>query len=94
VRKERTEKRDQYKKDYAETCLVKGITGRALKEQLLSVIKFAAQEPDKVFRISILTQAFALLDKLALKQNDDAPYVYACLIQCLANHYKQRPKEP
>jgi hypothetical protein len=47
-------------------------------------------EDDSVYRISILGQAFALLDKLAETKHQEAPVFYKALILVLIETYKKK----
>ena len=42
-----------------------------------------------MYRVSVLGQAFALLDKLAEMKHPEAPVLYKALILVLIEHYKK-----
>jgi len=74
--------------------VIRGVKNRSVRDEILRIIKLGAMEKDKVFRISILSQAFHLLDQMAAMKNSDAPHLYKTLVRCLLEHYKKRPGEP
>jgi len=51
-----------------------------LKDQILAIIRSAANEKDKVYRITVLGQAFSLMEDMMRNKNTDSPFVYKVLI--------------
>ena len=50
-------------------------------------------ERDKVFRVNVFANGFALLDRLAAKDNSETSAVYKTLIAGLLEHYKAKTSD-
>ena len=62
-----------------------------LKDQILSIIRSAGLEVDKIFRVTVMGQAFSLMEDMMRNKNTDSPFLYKILIYSVLQHYKSKP---
>lgn len=68
----------------------KGLGNMSLKDSILAIVQQSVNEDDSVYRLTVLGQAFALLDRLAELKHAEAPVFYKALILVLIESYKKR----
>ena len=69
---------------------MRGIGPEMLRDSVHAMVKLGTQQRDKVYRISVFSMIFSLIDKLAEVQNKEAPVVFKSLVGALIDHYKKR----
>ena len=70
-----------------------GIGSLSFKDSFHFVLRQGTIERDKVFRVNIFANAFALLDRLASKDNSETSAVYMTLISGLLEQYKGKTSD-
>ena len=69
---------------------VQGLGSMSLRDSFHQVLMMGTKERDKIFKINVFGMAFTLLDRLAEKENKEAPQVYKTIILGLVESYKNK----